>query len=433
MRILILSNFYRVKRAWGYTQLCEEVSERLQLRGHRIFVLTSDYERRHLEHDDNILRELKLESDPDYYRPASFFTERRRNRVRNQQALEDAIRRFNPDVAFVWGMWNLSKTLAAHLEAGKSTKVAYYLSDHWPVLEDPHERYWKLPANRWFMRPVKRILGGVARSSLRREAKQSLPKFENAFCVSDALRRSLTSLGAPVSDACVIHNGIDISGFAGALERKRGPSPSEGLRLLYAGRLSPEKGAHTAVNAVARLVRQGRSNLTLSIVGEGHPEYCASLLDIVRSEGLEERVLFHDRVSRDRMPEVLEAHDALIFPSICVEALPRMPQEAMACGLPVIGTATGGTEELLIEGETGLTFVPEDEAGLAAQISRLLDEPKLRSLLAETAFQLIEKKFTIERMVDQIETVLRTIVQSNGAAAVAKPRELQRQTEFHRR
>ncbi len=267
--------------------------------------------------------------------------------------------------------------------------------------------------------------------SLRREAKQSLPKFENAFCVSDALRRSLTSLGAPVSNAGVIHNGIDLSGFAGAFERKRGSGPSEGFRLLYAGRLSPDKGAHTAVNAVARLVRQGRSNLTLSIVGEGHPEYCASLLDIVRSDGLEERVLFHDRVPRNRMPEVLKAHDALIFPSVCVEALPRMPQEAMACGLTVIGTATGGTEELLVEGETGLTFLPEDEVGLAAQISRLLDDPELRSRLADAAFQLIERKFAIERMVDQIEARLSAIVHTNPAVDFAEPCELRRQTEIH--
>jgi glycosyltransferase involved in cell wall biosynthesis len=117
-------------------------------------------------------------------------------------------------------------------------------------------------------------------------------------------------------------------------------------------------------------------------------------------------VTFHGPVSKDEMPAILEQFDVLIFPSIYEEPLARMTQEAMASGLVVVGTTSGGTKEILKDGETGLTFPPEDANGLAKQITRLLADPGLRCRLGQAGRQTVLENFTLEKMVNKIEAYL---------------------------
>jgi glycosyltransferase involved in cell wall biosynthesis len=106
------------------------------------------------------------------------------------------------------------------------------------------------------------------------------------------------------------------------------------------------------------------------------------------------------------MPAQLATHDVLIFPSEWPEPLARMTQEAMASGAVVVGTITGGTGEILIDGETGLVFPPGDAPALARCIRRLQTDPALFSHLARNGRQCVEDKFSFRRMLDQVETVL---------------------------
>jgi glycosyltransferase involved in cell wall biosynthesis len=106
------------------------------------------------------------------------------------------------------------------------------------------------------------------------------------------------------------------------------------------------------------------------------------------------------------MPALLQRFDVLIFPSIYEEPLARMTQEAMLSGLVVVGTTTGGTKEILREGETGLTFAPEDANGLADQLARLIANPELGCHLAQAGRQSILENFTLDKMAQQIEDYL---------------------------
>jgi glycosyltransferase involved in cell wall biosynthesis len=83
-----------------------------------------------------------------------------------------------------------------------------------------------------------------------------------------------------------------------------------------------------------------------------------------------------------------------------------MTQEAMASGLVVVGTTTGGTLEILRDGETGLTFAPEDADGLAKQVARLITDPDLRCRLAQAGRQTVLENFTLDKMVKEIEAYL---------------------------
>jgi glycosyltransferase involved in cell wall biosynthesis len=82
----------------------------------------------------------------------------------------------------------------------------------------------------------------------------------------------------------------------------------------------------------------------------------------------------------------------------------------MASGLVVIGTTTGGTKEILKDGETGLTFAPEDADGLAEQIGRLIADPGMCRRLAQAGRQAVLENFTLDRMVQEIEAYLQETV-----------------------
>jgi glycosyltransferase involved in cell wall biosynthesis len=146
--------------------------------------------------------------------------------------------------------------------------------------------------------------------------------------------------------------------------------------------------------------------MRLTIVGSGRPDYEVRLRRAVVDQGLEECVHFAGRVARSEMPAWLAAHDVLIFPSEWPEPLARTTQEAMASGAVVAGTNTGGTGEILVDGETGLVFAPCDAAALADCIRRLAVDPALFARLAANARRCVEERFSFQRMLDEVERAL---------------------------
>jgi glycosyltransferase involved in cell wall biosynthesis len=411
MRILFLSNFFPPARSGGYTQWCYEVAEHLAERGHTIGVLTSCYEREKTPaNEQNIYRLLHLEGDLVYYRPLHFFTQWKKQHRENLVLLEQIVKDFGPDLLFVWGMWAMAKALPALAEQLLPGRVVYYLSDYWPSAIDMHTAYWRSPARHWFMQPPKRVLSKIAMLMLAKEGRPNL-KLEHVICVSAEVRDLLVKAGLHIQHARIIHGGTDVERFPSVGQRDY---LSEHLKLLYAGQLVQHKGVHTAIEAVAKLVnKRGINQLHLTLVGSGHPDYEAFLHDLVEREDLDDYVTFHSPVSKDEMPALLQQFDVLIFPSIYEEPLARMTQEAMASGLVVVGTTTGGTKEILKDGATGLTFAPEDAVGLAEQIGCLVADPELCRRLARAGRQSVLENFTLERMVQEIELSLREII--NGS------------------
>ena len=404
MRILFLSNFFPPARPGGYTQWCQEVAERLAERGHTIGVLTSRHERAKAPASEpNIHRLLHLEGDLAYYQPLHFFTRWRKQHRENLMFLENTVKDFAPDLIFVWGLWALSKALPALAEQLLPGRVVYFLSDYWPSALDMHTTYWQSPAQRWPMQVTKRVLSKVAMSMLAKEGQPDL-KLEQVICVSARVRDLLVEAGLPLQHARIIHGGTDIERFLGVRKRDY---LSGHLKLLYAGQLVRHKGVHTAIEAMARLVNERSINqISLTLVGSGHPDYEAFLRDLVERERLDDFVTFHEPISKEEMPAFLQQFDVLIFPSIYEEPLARITQEAMASGLVVVGTTTGGTKEILKEGETGFTFAPEDADSLAEQVARLVVDPDLCCRLAQAGRQTVLENFTLDKMVKEIEAYL---------------------------
>jgi glycogen(starch) synthase len=405
MRILFLSNFYPPARPGGYTQWCHEVAERLADRGHTIGVLTSCHEMgKAPAGEQNIYRLLHLEGDLAYYQPFHFFTRWKKQHRENLVFLEQIVTDFTPDLIFVWGMWALSKALPALAEKLLPGRVVYYLSDYWPSAVDMHTTYWQSPVQRWPMQVPKQVLGRVAMAMLATEGHTDL-KLEHVICVSARVRDILVEAGLPLQHARIIYGGTDVDRFRDVQKRDY---RSGQLRLLYAGQIVRHKGVHTAIEAMARLVNnKGMDKITLTLIGSGHPDYEAFLRDLVERDHLQDYVTFHEPVSKEKMTVILQQFDVLIFPSIYEEPLARITQEAMASGLVVIGTTTGGTKEILRDGQTGLTFAPEDADGLAKQITRLKLDPDLCSGLSQAGRQAVLENFTLDKMVKEIDDYLK--------------------------
>lgn len=411
MHILFISAFYPPYVVGGWEQLVRDINTRLQARGHTTHVLTSRYgvEPAQLP-EPGVERSLSLESDLVSYKPLDFFFLHRQQLESNLTVARQSITRFNPDVIFIHVMWNLSRGIAWLAEQLCPGRVVYYIANDWPYAPNTHQAYWQDPAKLGWRQPVKQLLAPFALRALDQEMDRFPLQFEKVMCVSQAVRRDLAShAGIPLENMRVVYNGVETDLFTPAGLDKNKPSP--GLSLLYAGSLVPHKGVHTAVEAMALLAQRPEIDaLRLSIAGSGHPAYEAYLKKLVAQKGLGDRVQFLARVSRAEMPSLLRKFDVLVFPSTWDEPLSRMMQEAMSAGLVVVGTPTGGTPEILLEGETGLIFEPGNAGCLAARLEQLAGDSSLRSLLARNARQVVLERFDLGRMIDEIEAYLEQVV-----------------------
>jgi glycosyltransferase involved in cell wall biosynthesis len=231
-------------------------------------------------------------------------------------------------------------------------------------------------------------------------------KYEHTICVSEFVRQRLISGGYIPGSSVVIHNGIDLSQFNSKKAQTDKPSTSN-LRLIVAGRVIPNKGVHTVVDAFALLAeRPELKKLSLTILGDGRVDYIESLKKTISESRLEEVIEFQASVPRENMPDVLSGYDGLILASEYDEPLARSIQEAMAMELLVIGTITGGSGELLVDERTGLVFQAGDPHSLASQLAKAVQNPNLVTQLRKAGREEVEENFTILRTVGRVEQYL---------------------------
>ena len=119
MRVLFLTNFYQTHGAGGEEQSCRQVVEGLKQRGHTTLVLTSMQGANNWPAEaGGIYRSLYLEMDlVPLWHSITFFTKRKAREKHNLQVFERVLQQFDPDIIFIWGMWNLPYSLPAFAEA----------------------------------------------------------------------------------------------------------------------------------------------------------------------------------------------------------------------------------------------------------------------------------------------------------------------------
>jgi glycosyltransferase involved in cell wall biosynthesis len=184
------------------------------------------------------------------------------------------------------------------------------------------------------------------------------------------------------------------SNFAWESPRRDGP----GGYFLYLGRLSPEKGVATLLSAWRR------SSAPLLVVGDG-PTAGALKADAPPN------VEFRPTVSPAEVPALIREARALLLPSVCYEAQPRVILEAYAAGVPVLASDLGALPEA-VSPDSGLLVAPGDAGAWADAVERLLDDRESERL-GQGAWLLWRDRYSPERALQNLEDAYRRAVASN--------------------
>lgn len=164
------------------------------------------------------------------------------------------------------------------------------------------------------------------------------------------------------------------------------PKESPGTGVVFAGRLSHEKGVDVLIRAIAAM-----PDVTLDLAGAG-PER-AALERLAAEVGAADRVRFHGRLGTDELRSVLRKAAVAAVPSRWYENQPLAVLEAFACGLPVVGTELGGVPELIDPGVDGASVPANDPAALAAALRPLLADPGLAFRMGAAGRAKVERDF----------------------------------------
>ena len=406
MKILALTNLYPPHYLGGYELICYMVVNELRARGHQVQVLTSNHvvPGKPAETEQGVERALRIHGF--YGHPWLNIAKLQQLEAHNNRTLLAAIEKQKPDLVYVWNMGGLSKSMVLTLQK-LGIPTVYYLSDHWIArgfTSDVWLNWWNGSAG-----PKKKFARSIARwTGLRSFLDRSAPtnpsnhlRFQRLYFCSKALRKLTAGAGFEVMHGAVIYAPVDIQKFTGT------PKPeSNSLRsFVWVGRLAQDKGVMTALKAM-RLV-QGKFSGELHIYGKGDAAYTAELTDFVRQNNLP--VTFSS-AGMDEMPEIYRRHDALLFTSEWAEPFALTPLEAMASGLPVIGTTTGGSREIFRHRDNALTYTAGNAEELAERIIELASSPALRARIAETGRAEVRSNYSLPAIVDQIEMYLRETV-----------------------
>jgi glycosyltransferase involved in cell wall biosynthesis len=209
--------------------------------------------------------------------------------------------------------------------------------------------------------------------------------------------------GASKAKTVVIPNSVDTNLFHPTQENLL--ESKWGLRrpiILFVGRLAKDKGVDVLLRAFRRL-RNVKPEPNLVLVGRGPLEN--SLREMQTQFGLD-TVHFLGRVPNADMPRIYPGGDLLVLPSF-YEPFGNVVLEAMATGLPVVGSGIGGMAETIEHGVTGFQVTPGDPVELSNYLSRLLTDNELRLMMSRAAREAALRKYDDLAVAKAVEDIYR--------------------------
>jgi glycosyltransferase involved in cell wall biosynthesis len=171
--------------------------------------------------------------------------------------------------------------------------------------------------------------------------------------------------------------------------------PEEKL-VLFVGRLVYEKGAHVLINAIPKILE--KVNAKFVIVGSGYMK--EQLSNIVRSMGLEHKVLFTGFVDEETLLKLQKCADVSVVPSL-FEPFGIVALEAMAAKSPVVVSDTGGLSEIVDHDLTGVKVYPNNTESLAWGIAKVLLDDRFRSRIRENGYRKVQEKYDWDKIAQQ--------------------------------
>jgi len=364
--------------------LARDVVNGLVARGHHVSVLTTGSN----TGEQSIARTLRL-ARPFGQPPGADRLRHLVAAIRNGIATRRYLRRRGrPDVLLVMSLRRLGLApLRAFRRAGVPAVAT--VNDDWPAAYClPRRAPWRVALERW--------LTGF--KLLRKEDA------DQTMWLSEALRAHLTEAGAPLPVGRVQYQGVDCSHFSPG---QASMSPGRSLSLLFVGRLHPSKGPDIALQALAEVRARGRS-ANLVVVGEADdPAYEAALHRQAAELGVADYVSWRGKMTRDVLPEVYREADIFLFVSrLAHEGQGLTYLEAMACGVPVVASPSGGAREFLTRYPIARLAKNCDGSSFADEIIEAAGNPAEAHQIAAEALHIVRERASLAAYIDAVEEEL---------------------------
>jgi glycogen(starch) synthase len=393
-RLAIVSNVFPPNAFGGYEIAAAQVADGLMDMGWDIRVLTS----KEVPHNNRNWIYPLLDSSMGYEAHLASRASKFRYLLAHENQNISSFRRFvkevKPDVLY---FWNTAYTSNCLLPLGQSTGIptVWFAFDYGLVIN--YGDLWEqqiadVPGNP--IRKIQTILLKIAGLFLKRPSVKKL----HLDCIhypTNYLKDFYSKAIAAEWER--IDWGVDVGKFKPS---KQIPSN----KMLFVGQISHHKGVDLLIEALA-ILRAKRPDLGFELTIAGHAyeqNFERKLREMVQIHNLSDRVSFIGFTARDSMHELYQNHSILVFPSIWPEPMGITILEAMASGLCVLASGTGGSRELYTSGVTGYEFQSEDAPDLAKNIEYLLSNPEIVRRTGEQARQAITKSRKLEGTLNQI-------------------------------
>lgn len=249
---------------------------------------------------------------------------------------------------------------------------------------------------------------------------------DTIFCCSGhVMRRLLERFPGLENKVRVVFNGCDVERFT-PREEQADSQAGETQRVLFVGRISPEKGVHNLMHAFAALAAR-RPDVQLDLVGGAgslpadflvdlsHDPLVKKLARFYKSdylgevkrripEHLQDRVMFHGNIGHDEIGAHYRHASVFVCPSLS-DAFPLTVVEAMAAGLPVVASKVGGIPEAVVDGETGVLVEPDNPEALSHALLRLLDDSALRKRMGAAGRERALRLFSWQAIGSEVASI----------------------------
>lgn len=392
MRILHVNKFlYRKGGAEGYM---EDVAALQVKAGHEVaFWGMSHPDNTHTGLADTFVSEMDFEAPPPGLVGRARTVGRMLWSTSARTGIERAVDRFRPDVAHLHNIYHqLSPSILGAL-AKQGVPVALTLHDYKLACPTYHfidketvceacvpNKFWNAPLRRCRDDSVL-ASGAMALETTLHTAIRSYRHVGVFICPSEFMAAKMAEARQYPDRMEVLRHFVDLSDTA--------TKQAAGGEILLAGRLVSEKAVDTAIRAIALVPGIVR----LHIAGDGpmRPE-----LERLAAEVAPERVVFHGRLPKDALHEMLRAACVTVMPSRWYENQPLAVLESLANGVPVVATDLGGTPELVRPGVDGDLVPADDPEAMALALASFVENPDKSFLMGQAGRQRVEEEFSPE-------------------------------------
>jgi glycosyltransferase involved in cell wall biosynthesis len=243
-------------------------------------------------------------------------------------------------------------------------------------------------------------------------------RYSAVICISSVVRRTVEATGFSHLKSTTIHNGLDpgkveVTRAVDDVRSELGIAPSARI-VGMVGNIQRWKGQDVVVRAIAKL-KHTHPDIVCLLVGAvsqrvpDDMQFDQEIRQLIADAGLERHIILTGY--RRDVPNYLNAMEMLIHASVLPEPFGRVLIEGMAQKKPVVAPRSGGAEEIVAHGETGLLYKPSDSDDLAIAIADLYNNEARRVAMGNAGYERLLAHFSIRKNVEATQQLYRSVLQ----------------------